>query len=157
MDGFAAIIIVLAALAGFFLLFFFIDWFAKRGAKANRIKLVPSLQKSSAPEPEVEIVPLEAVPAEPVQEVSPLKESSKREEKKSEPASARSRMYNRRARMLEYYDKKYKSRTIEFGGNSFEEPRDNSPAMVVDGIEITKEDIKKLTALHGLFARKEAD
>jgi len=78
---------------------------------------------------------------------------------KIESASQRSRMHNRRARMVEYYDKKYKSRTVIFDPNSFDEPvsPSSSGAFVIDGVEITKEDVKKLTALNDLLARKNFD
>jgi hypothetical protein len=71
-------------------------------------------------------------------------------------ASERSRMHNRRARMLEYYDTKYKGRAASFEMESFD-MQDGSSAgstLVVDGIEITREDVKKLVALHGLLGRK---
>jgi len=77
---------------------------------------------------------------------------------KVEIASARSRMHTRQARMLEYYDKKYKGRTMIFDPNSFDEPiGTSSSSIVVDGIEITQDDIKKLTALQGLLERKGED
>jgi len=83
-------------------------------------------------------------------------ERSSQRDDKVETASQRSRMHNRRARMLEYYDKKYKSRTVIFEPDSFDEPvsSSQSTAFVVDGVEITREDVKKLTALNDLLARK---
>jgi len=83
-------------------------------------------------------------------------DSSKREVV-AESASQRSRMHSRRARMLEYYDKKYKSRTVMFDANSFEDPIDTSAVLNVDGVEITREDVKKLTALNDLLKRKTGD
>lgn len=77
-----------------------------------------------------------------------------KKEEKTEVASQRSRMYNRRAQMSEYRQK-YQSRTVDFDSENYDKPLSSQPSsFLVEGIEISQDDVRKLTALHGLFTRK---
>jgi len=160
------IIIVLVALVFFIVLFAVADFVAKRGGKAKPAKAKPEpvvVQKKNVDELTARIIndngsvlfqDLEALIAT---------DDTKNEEVVHEVASQRSRMHNRRARMLAFHEK-YKSRTMAFesiDSNSFDEPVDNSVfasgSFNVDGLEITPDDVRKLTALHGLLSRKSED
>ena len=139
-----AIIVVLIVLVGMVLLFFFADWYGKDRKKVakpqpvTQEKVEPVIVEVKETTPEIVVVPVKEKPLE-----------------KPETASERSRMYNRRARMSQYREK-YKSRTMSFSNDSFDEPLDNSTIMV-DGMTITRDDIRKLTALNGLLERKKLD
>jgi hypothetical protein len=160
------IIIIIVAIVGvvcLVVLFFVVEILSKGNLpkKSASGKVQPALQASEkdAPKDAPEIKASESVGSTLASEIEAMivgKSSSSQREEKVETASQRSRMHNRRARMLEYYDKKYKSRTVTFAPDSFEEPVDTSaPAsFVVDGVEITKEDVRKLTALNDLLKRK---
>lgn len=165
-NGVGTIIILLLVLAFFIALFTIVDFLTK-SKKATK--------KAEKPKPAPDSVSAKNKVSTDITKDEPVKidagsalfndiellipEQSKKEERPEVAASERSRMYNRRARMMEYYDKKYKSRTVEFDTNSFDEPISNNPqsSLVVDGIEITQDDVRKLTALQGLLARKTGD
>jgi len=155
--GFITIIIVVAVLAASIGLFLFGDWMAKRGAKSGAAKPAAKDASKDAPKPPE---PVKAAPivnnsnlADDIVSMLP-KPEVKKDDKKS--ASERSYLGSRRDRMIAFYDRKYKAKSEAFS-SSFEESLGDNSSMVVDGVEITKEDVKKLTALHGLFERKSAD
>ena len=164
--GNTGIILIVAGIIalGIVILFFVGDFFSKRNiaAKKNTAAVQKPVDVKEEPVgasavPEVTVSASDDNTLATEIEALIMEGSSKREDR-IESASQRSRMHNRRARMLEYYDKKYKSRTMIFDPNSFDEPVDNysssSSSLVVDGVEITKEDVRKLTALNDLLARK---
>jgi len=158
MDGVFVTITVIAVLACFLFLFFIGDQISKRSGKAA---VKPAVRDA----PKKEEAALK--PTEPARDAAVVRDSNladdivamlpKTDEKREEnkPASERSHLLNRRDRMISFYNKKYKDKSAAFS-RSFDEQIDE-PQLVVDGVEITRDDIKKLTALHGLFERKSAE
>lgn len=170
------IIVILAVLAGLILVFFIAERASKGGdAKAKGKSDKPAPAKdipkpapksdtcaehgrenctcASAVETNVSIL---------ADDITSLISDEKPKKEDKQVASERSRMYSRRARMLDFYEKKYKKyeeRSADFN-SSFEElaqPVSSNSSIVVEGVEISKDDIKKLTALQGLLERKAAD
>jgi hypothetical protein len=161
------IIIICVLLIGMVILFFVADFLsknnvAKKGSTGSTKSSKSVAEKEVASEKDMskEVLPVQDDHNLADEIEALIVDSSSKREDTVETASQRSRMHNRRARMLEYYDKKYKSRTVIFDQDSFDEPvsaTSQAPAFVIDGIEITKEDVKKLTALNDVLARKKSD
>jgi len=168
-NPFMIIALILVALFGIVVLFYVADRYSKNNiakktdtvksdvVKANTSSPKPMTMKDSDTQESANTSNIASTLATEIEALIVDDTASRGD--KVESASQRSRMHNRRARMVEYYDKKYKSRTVIFDPNSFDEPisPSSSGGFVIDGIEITKEDVKKLTALNDLLARKNFD
>lgn len=159
MDPVVVIIICFIALLCIVAGYYIVDTLSKK-------TITKPAPKPAASEPKKESVPVmsvgidnEKAPSNLANEVEDLIAADQANKvDKVEIASERSRMRTRQARMLEYYDKKYKGRTI-FDPNGFDEPFDpstpnNPKATVMNGVEISQDDIKKLVALQGFLERK---
>jgi len=157
-------IVSIVVLVGIIVLFFVADFLSRRNNTAKKASTGQTVQSPVKPvahaiDETQDVVAAANIASTLATEIETMivNDASSRGDK-VESASQRSRMHNRRARMLEYYDNKYKSRTVIFDPNSFDDPvAPSQSSLIVDGVEITREDIKKLTALNDLLARKTHD
>ena len=169
----STIIIVIVVLVVIIVVLFVVDFLSKRGlakkppTDANKHAATanaPVGKGESISEPEIfaALASNENNLADEMEAMIAIEPSKPSEANAS--AAMRSRIYDRRARMLEYHEKKYKSRSMSFDDNfyktssmnfedSFDEAVDGS-SITVDGTKITKEDIKKLGALSDFLSRK---
>lgn len=149
------IFFLLIAFVFFVVLFGVVDYVTKGKKKAKSVP-APAMPEAAVPsKTNVLESPVIDTGSNFFNEISALiPPQEQKKEEKTEVASQRSRMHNRRARMSEYRQK-YQSRTVDFDSENYDKPLSSQPSsFFVDGIEISQDDVRKLTALHGLFARK---
>lgn len=156
MDNSTWTILFLAIVFVFFIVLFAVVDYVTKGKKAKPVPAPVKYENAPFPKNDMSEPPV-LIDAgsnffNDITALIPQQEQKK--EEKLEVASQRSRMYNRRARMSEYRQK-YQSRTVDFDSENYDKPLSSQPSsFLVEGIEISQDDVRKLTALHGLFTRK---